>query len=168
MARIGVVNHSEDPDARSHATALATDLCGRGHLVVAVEGDLPDATPVQEVAESSFAADLDLVVSMGGDGTILRAVRLLAGAPVDILGVNFGSLGYLTAVEPDGLFDAVDRSLVTDMAADRVARIRRVCDKASIADNIHDGINASRLRVRRVNFDEFRHARIVGEPGLSA
>ena len=49
------------------------------------------------------------MLSLGGDGTMLRCVRLLEGAPVPVLGVNLGSLGYLTQVEPDRLVDALDR-----------------------------------------------------------
>ncbi len=54
-------------------------------------------------------AEADLVLSLGGDGTMLRSVRLLEGAPVPVLGVNLGSLGYLTQVEPDRLTESLDR-----------------------------------------------------------
>jgi NAD+ kinase len=53
--------------------------------------------------------DADLVVSLGGDGTVLRAVHMLDGAPVPILGVNVGTIGYLTEIEPDELIDALNR-----------------------------------------------------------
>uniref|UniRef100_UPI002633D7A1 NAD(+)/NADH kinase n=1 Tax=Ilumatobacter sp. TaxID=1967498 RepID=UPI002633D7A1 len=48
-------------------------------------------------------------LSLGGDGTMLRAVNLLAGAPVPLLGVNLGRLGYLTEVEVDRVNDALER-----------------------------------------------------------
>jgi len=51
----------------------------------------------------------DLVVALGGDGTMLRAVHLLDGAPTPLLGANLGHLGYLTEVEPDGLIEAIGR-----------------------------------------------------------
>jgi 23S rRNA (cytidine1920-2'-O)/16S rRNA (cytidine1409-2'-O)-methyltransferase len=54
-------------------------------------------------------SDADLVLSLGGDGTMLRAVHLLDGAPVPLLGVNLGWLGYLTEVEADRLEDALER-----------------------------------------------------------
>jgi NAD+ kinase len=54
-------------------------------------------------------SEADLAVSLGGDGTMLRTVELLGGAPVPILGVNVGQLGYLTAIEPDELEAALDR-----------------------------------------------------------
>ena len=54
-------------------------------------------------------SEADLVVSLGGDGTMLRAVDLLDGAPVPLLGVNLGRLGYLTEVEADQVTDALER-----------------------------------------------------------
>ncbi len=50
----------------------------------------------------------DLVVSLGGDGTVLRAVQILGGQNVPVLGVNFGTLGYLTSVEPAQLLDVLE------------------------------------------------------------
>jgi NAD+ kinase len=52
--------------------------------------------------------DVDLLVSVGGDGTMLRAVRMLAGRQVPIVGVNLGTLGYLAAVEADTLIESLD------------------------------------------------------------
>ena len=54
-------------------------------------------------------AEADLVLSLGGDGTMLRSVRLLDGASVPLLGVNLGVLGYLTEVEADHVDEALDR-----------------------------------------------------------
>jgi len=58
------------------------------------------ARGVEHLASERDAMDADVVLSLGGDGTVLRAVHLLDGAPVPILGVNVGTLGYLTEIEP--------------------------------------------------------------------
>ena len=50
-----------------------------------------------------------LALSLGGDGTMLRTVKMLGGAPVPIIGVNVGLLGYLTEVEPPALTSALER-----------------------------------------------------------
>lgn len=63
------------------------------------------------VPEPKFVVGLDLVVSLGGDGTMLRAVDLAAPEGVPVLGINLGQLGYLTAVEPGGLRMAFKRFL---------------------------------------------------------
>ncbi len=113
-AQIGFVLHGADDDALRHAERLAGDLRSRGHRVVALVEDARRTTNLECVEPESFAHDLDLAVSLGGDGTMLRTVRLLAGADVRILGVNFGDLGYLTVIEPNELEAAVERTLSGD------------------------------------------------------
>src|SRR5690606_837737 len=61
--------------------------------------------------EEAFGDGLDLAVSLGGDGTMLRTVDLAAGRGVPILGVNVGQMGYLTDVEPDDTRSAIERFL---------------------------------------------------------
>ena len=56
-----------------------------------------------------FAPGLDLVISLGGDGTMLHAVQLVYPSPVPILGVNVGMLGYLSELEPEELEDWLPR-----------------------------------------------------------
>ncbi len=58
---------------------------------------------------------MSLVVVLGGDGTYLRAVRLLEGKSVPILGINLGSLGFLTPTRVDELFTAVEDTLNNKM-----------------------------------------------------
>jgi NAD+ kinase len=53
----------------------------------------------------------DLVVALGGDGTLLRASRMVAGMEVPVLGVNLGQLGFLTAATEDELGPALERML---------------------------------------------------------
>ncbi|MDX2261917.1 MAG: NAD(+)/NADH kinase [Gemmatimonadales bacterium] len=52
-------------------------------------------------------AEIDLLVTFGGDGTLLRGARQLQGREVPILGVNFGRVGFLTSVARDGVVDAL-------------------------------------------------------------
>jgi NAD+ kinase len=114
MAAIGLVLHGQDPDAATEARRLSATLHARGHTVYAVDGEVPLGDDVQLRDADGFADGLDLAVSLGGDGTMLRTVRLLDGADVRILGVNFGDLGYLTVIEPDDLFPAIERTLTGD------------------------------------------------------
>jgi len=66
---------------------------------------------------------LDLAVSLGGDGTMLRTVDLVADAGVPVLGVNLGHLGYLTEVEPASLDDALLRWEAGDFRVERRMRM---------------------------------------------
>jgi NAD+ kinase len=64
---------------------------------------------VTVVSDMDLAARADAVVALGGDGTMLGALRLVARRPVPVLGVNIGSLGFLVEVQPAELSDALDR-----------------------------------------------------------
>jgi NAD+ kinase len=59
--------------------------------------------------DDAFAAQSDGLISLGGDGTMLGALRLVARAPVPVLGVSLGNLGFLAEVQPDELPQALDR-----------------------------------------------------------
>jgi|TARA_B100001540_G_scaffold141748_1_gene125856 NAD+ kinase len=103
MAEIGLYVHEFRPEAMSNSVELTEHLQEKGHSV-RQSSDLKENL-------SEFVDDLDLLVSMGGDGSILRAINLLGGRPTPVLGINFGQLGYLTAAEPSEAFDAVIRTL---------------------------------------------------------
>jgi NAD+ kinase len=61
----------------------------------------------------------DLIIALGGDGTILRAVRLLNGAEVLILGINLGKLGFLSEVERDQVDHALEQVFAGNYWVDR-------------------------------------------------
>jgi NAD+ kinase len=112
MATVGFVLHHERGQAADLATDAAAWLIERGHEV-----RLPD--PDASIAglgelcwpEESFSRGLDVAVCLGGDGTMLRTVDLVASDGVPVIGVHVGQLGYLTEVEPVGLRMALKRFL---------------------------------------------------------
>jgi NAD+ kinase len=66
------------------------------------------------VDRDKFAAGLDFAVSLGGDGTMLRTVDLVAAEGIPVLGVNVGQLGYLTEIETPQLEAGIERMLTGD------------------------------------------------------
>ncbi|WP_213816977.1 NAD kinase [Glaciihabitans sp. dw_435] len=77
----------------------------------AVAGDL---FPVTILGDSVSTSDLEIVIVLGGDGTILRAAELTRGCPVPLLGVNLGHVGFLAESEREDLTQAVARVLAHD------------------------------------------------------
>jgi NAD+ kinase len=97
MALIVFYIHPLRPEARALAARATTWLVERGHE--ARSALRPDGSTSTEGA--------DLLVSLGGDGTLLRAVETAVADGIPVLGVNIGRLGYLTQIEPNGLEDAL-------------------------------------------------------------
>jgi NAD+ kinase len=112
VAAFGIIVHPEREQAAELARDAAEWLLARGHEVrVPIEDAGVAKLAELGYAEATFARGLDVVVSLGGDGTMLRSVHLAAPEGVPVLGVNVGQLGYLTEVEPSGLFMALKRFL---------------------------------------------------------
>ena len=108
MANIFVVAHHSRPEIPGLIAELRDWANDREHELWMNELDA-QAVRFPDLAHSRHAMDADLVISLGGDGTILRAVHMLDGAPVPILGVNVGTLGYLTEIDPEELIDALTK-----------------------------------------------------------
>jgi NAD+ kinase len=101
---VGLVPHRDRPTAHVLAKSTAAWLRAQD-IEVRVPADLAGAAGLDEFAVPSheFRVGLDLVLSLGGDGTMLHTVQLVYPAPVVVVGVNVGQLAYLSEVEPDEL-----------------------------------------------------------------
>ncbi len=108
MTSVAVVAHHERSTARALADQAAT-WCTEHDVTFWMPAVDAEALDLGGCASTRPISEADLVLSLGGDGTMLRSVRLLEGSPVPVLGVNLGSLGYLTQVEPDRLTDSLER-----------------------------------------------------------
>jgi NAD+ kinase len=112
VSAFGFLLHQERPEAVELGKMLASWLVDRGHEVRLLSTDaLRIGRPELGVDPDEFAVGLDLVVGLGGDGTILRAVELCSDEGVVVLGVNLGQLGYLATVEPTQAKAAIKRFL---------------------------------------------------------
>ncbi len=98
---VGLVPHPSRP--------MATDLADRAAKRLGEHG-----IEVRFPGADVDVTGLDLVISLGGDGTMLRAVDLAYEAGVPVLGVNVGQMGYLTEVEPVDFDRALDRIVAGD------------------------------------------------------
>jgi NAD+ kinase len=94
VRRVAIVLNQMKPEATTRGREIANVLVDNG-ITVALD-------------------EPDLVISLGGDGTMLRAAQYAHAADVPLLGVNLGTLGYLTEVDPTHELDAVRRVLAGD------------------------------------------------------
>ena len=109
MKRIGILVKAKAPDTIALLKELLPWLRARGKDPLL---DPSIAALVGETAPShrkDLAALADMLVVLGGDGTMLAAARLVEDRPIPILGINAGGLGFLTAVTRDELFTALEQ-----------------------------------------------------------
>jgi NAD+ kinase len=118
---IGLVLHPVKPVGRSLDTILA--FAGTRPMKVLVREPDRDRVPpgVEVVSEERFVREVDGVIALGGDGTMLGAMRLTTGTerPVPVLGVNHGNLGFLVEVSPPELPSALERMATGDFTVEQ-------------------------------------------------
>lgn len=113
--RILVLAHTGREDAMSAAQQACTQLHDSGLIPVMTRPELADiqnaygngAPPTEVLEEDVLLSDVDLVMVLGGDGTILRASELVRGSDVPLLGVNLGHVGFLAESERADLAQTV-------------------------------------------------------------
>jgi NAD+ kinase len=109
--RVLIVPNLENARAVDAARALSSHLQASGNEPVLVESDAAATGLDAHAVPAGAFGELDLVVALGGDGTILRAAHLIEGAGTRILGVNLGRLGFLSGTDGEALPSAVDAAL---------------------------------------------------------
>ena len=116
-----VVAHTGRPESLSAAITVCRQLVADGLAPVlaadehaAILAAAPDITPTSLLGETVTIGDLELVIVLGGDGTILRAAELARGCSAPLLGVNLGHVGFLAESEKEDLAESVARALARD------------------------------------------------------
>jgi len=144
VTRVGIVAKPDAPRAQGVILQLLPWLAARGHAVV-FEKETADLVPVVVGASASKAelpGQVDLLIVLGGDGTLLSMARAVGDLGVPLLGVNLGGLGFLTATTLEEMFPALEAYLGGRMAIEErmllAARVIRngqlLCEYAALND----------------------------------
>lgn len=117
IKRIGIVLKPHQPDALRTVCELTAWLHQRGINVIGgpeIERERiqqETGCAVEEVPTDQLAANADLILVLGGDGTMIAAARIVGDREVPVLGVNYGGLGYLAEFRIEELYDALETIL---------------------------------------------------------
>lgn len=143
MKRIAVIPNTGKPEAEK----IAGELLSR----------FPECFP----AEEDTVIGADAAVVLGGDGTILRAVRRFGELP--ILGINCGTLGYMASAEKDNAFQAVERLLAGDYRIEErmMLSVAVIRGGKTVAEDcaLNDGVIGRKERI--LSFSEYFDDRLV-------
>ena len=155
-----VLGHPRRPEAMAACTCLVELLCSAGlHVLLLLSDDVdvpgcPDAERVDAAAAQAALDVVEIVLVLGGDGTVLRAAELVVGTDVPLLGVNLGHVGFLAEVEPEELAATVAHVVDRDYAVEERSTLR--------ADLLVDGeVTSSSWALNDVSLEKGARERIL-------
>jgi NAD+ kinase len=129
VRRVGILLKRGKPEAVEIARQLTPFLTGAGHRAFLCGDD--DLIPgAERVDENELAECIDLLLVLGGDGTLLHGAGLVAAHGVPLLGVNLGHLGFLTYCAPSDAKPALERALKGELPIEERLRLRCVLTRA--------------------------------------
>lgn len=122
MARVAFVLKPQAADARALGDDLVRWLVADGHaaVVMAEDGFAPEGA---EIVPESDLGPVDVMCVLGGDGTMLRASRVVGDSGVPVLGVNLGQLGFLAGFLPAEARAALTAALAGDLRIEERSRL---------------------------------------------
>ena len=151
-----LVGKFQDPRVAECAQALVPELLSRRLEVLAPESAGPAVIPagVGLLPLAQAIARADLVIAVGGDGTLLYAAGLVAERDIPLLGINRGRLGFLTDVLPQDMVASIDAVLAGQCVADR---------RPLLQARLHSpqGDESSRLALNDVVFNRLETGRML-------
>jgi len=139
---IGIVVKPRHEEAWETAKELSKWLGERGVNVAGEpyrETDTENGVAAEATFENVFGSEADMIVVLGGDGTMISTARLVGDADVLVLGVNYGSLGYLTDFRIEEMYTALEAIIEGDYEVDRRVMLG--------AEHIRDGGQIAKGRV---------------------
>jgi NAD+ kinase len=124
------------------------------------------ATDAQTMVREALAAQVDLLIVLGGDGTLLSAARALGSHKVPILAVNLGGLGFLTSVTLDELYPVLDQILAGQhRVSERMMLDAEIVRGGKVAERqcaLNDAVANKAAIARMLDFDVFVDGNSVG------
>jgi len=122
MNRIGIVAKRNKPEVVAIASHLVEWLCAR-KIKVYLEGEIgkllspiPSRGDWKSIEREEIPTDVEMIIVLGGDGTLLSVARQVWNKSIPILGVNLGGLGFLTEITLDELYPVLERVVQNDFA----------------------------------------------------
>ncbi len=154
--KVAIVGRHDDPRVAEPMTQLVNHLTKAGIEVLAANEMALDL-PVTRIAEGELPSQADLIIAIGGDGTMLYAGSLARQNDVPLLGINRGRLGFLADVSPDEMLSSVDHILNGEYSMDSrlllQAELRRENGETVAGTAFNDVVLQRRETGRMVDFE---------------
>lgn len=155
IKRIGITSKPLKEEVREVVPPLIEWLRQR-QIGVCIDEETAVALGSNEagLARDQIPAQVELIIVLGGDGTLLATARALNGRPVPLLAVNLGGLGFLTVITFDELYPTLERAIAGDLGTEQRVQIK--------AEIVHDGqVAAEYLALNDVVLNKGAIARVL-------
>ena len=154
--KIGVLGRHEDPRVAEPMRMLVRHLDSAGVRVFTADTVDIDIN-AERVPESSLAEHVDLIVAVGGDGTMLYACGVAQEHNVPLLGINRGRLGFLADITPDEMIPSINQVLAGEYRRESRLMLKAVLTRADgsevVAEALNDIVLQRRETGRMVDFE---------------
>ncbi len=169
IKRIGIVLKPHQPDALKTICELVTWLDERGIELVGgpeLERERIEhqtGCAISEVPQQEIAASADLMLVLGGDGTMIATARLLGDREVPVLGVNYGGLGYLAEFRIEELYHALESILSGNFRLDKrvMLDVERLDSSTSRHRVLNDVVINKSALARIIEIETYLNQRFV-------
>ena len=171
IKRIGIVLKPHQPEALETICELVVWLAARGISLVGgpeIERERiqhQTGCAVEEVTVDKLGNDIDLMLVLGGDGTMIATARTIGDNEVPVLGVNYGGLGYLAEFRIEELYNALESILSGNYRLDKrvMLSMELIRDGASLTTNrvLNDVVINKSALARIIEIEAFFNGQFV-------
>ena len=158
ISAVGIVSKPNAEAAAAIAPKLVEWLAARG-IRVRMDEETAAYCHIPGLPRLEVPEGCDLVVVLGGDGTLLAAARAIGRSEIPLFAVNLGSLGFLTAITVDELYPELERAFLGEhrIAKRRLLNVEVVRDGVSVAafDALNDAVLSKLELARMIDLDAY-------------
>lgn len=155
IERVGLVTRVDEEGATDLAMRIYDHLLGAGVKAIP-ELDFARRKALQGGRSLSNMGDVDLIVTIGGDGTVLKTCMLLPNPEIPILAINMGRRGYLTEVDPGEAIPAIDKCLRGECFIEEHSKISIFVNGDYIVDALNDALIAPAIPSKMLTFEIYQ------------
>jgi NAD+ kinase len=164
MKKLGIICKPGRPETLEILRGLLPWIAEKGCIAM-VDEDAAGRLGVTGYSKPDIASSAEMIIVLGGDGTMLSVSRLVAEKGIPILGINLGSMGFITEINRDELYDAVERMLSGDCIFEErlmlTARIYREGEMEAEYTVLNDVVINKSALARIIDLDAFIHGTYV-------
>ncbi|MDY6779574.1 MAG: NAD(+)/NADH kinase, partial [Halobacteria archaeon] len=152
-------NEADRVEKSTRVVETLVDYLGNRGVDVVVNEGSKNAVGTKNLSTDNLVEVADAVVTVGGDGTILRTVREMSD-PVPVLGINTGRVGFLAGVPPDEALDEVER-LVDGYEVERRSRLNVDIDDVRVPPALNEAVVVTSEPAKIMEFDLYHGGELV-------